>query len=97
GGTLEREVVLVYQVNGDTLKRVFAAEIARSLGNKRVQGALHLLADGIELAPGKATEWTEATYPFGQDTTGGGFEPLLLPWGGSKPVRYRWSATGFIR
>lgn len=97
GGTIDREVVLVYQVNGDTLKRVFAAEIGRSLGGKRVQGTLRLLPDGIELAPGKATEWTESSYPFGQDTSGGGFEPLLLPWGGSKAVRYRWSGTGFTR
>ncbi len=97
GGTIDREVVLVYQVNGDTFKRVFAAETARSLGGKRVQGTLRLLADGVELAPGKATGWTESTYPFGQDTSNGGFEPLLLPWGGNKPVRYRWSGAAFNR
>ncbi|MFO0759763.1 MAG: hypothetical protein U0359_24965 [Byssovorax sp.] len=97
GGTVDREVLLVYQMNGESLKRIFAAETARSLGSKRVTGALRLLPDGIELGPGKAVEWTESTYPFGQDQANGGFEPLLLPWGGNKPIKYRWSGSSFSR
>jgi hypothetical protein len=97
GGTVDREVVLVYQMQGETLKRVFAAETARSMGKKRIQASLRFFGDGLELSPGKATEWTEATYPFGQDQSAGGFEPLLLPWGGTKPVRFRWSGSSFNR
>ena len=52
----------------------------------------------IELAPGKATDWTEKTYPWAQDLgPAGGLEPLILPWGGAQPVRYRWTGSAFAR
>jgi hypothetical protein len=102
GGSVDREVLLVLQVAGDTVRRVFAAEIARSMGSKRIAGELKLVAAGrgmvIQLGPGRAEEWTEQTYPFNQDGGPvGGFEPLLLPWGGNKPVRYRWDGSSFVR
>jgi hypothetical protein len=101
GGTVEREVVLVFQVNGDAIRRVFSAEIARSIGSKRVEGLFRMVDAGksaeIELAPGKAVEWTEQTYPFNQDAGPvGGAEPLLLPWSGLKPARYKWNGTAFV-
>lgn len=99
-GVVDREVVLVFQVAGDVLRRVFACEVARSMGKKRVQGSMQFLASGkdiaIELSPGKATEWDERSYPFNQDYAPiGGVEPLLLPWGGNKPIRYRFTGSGF--
>ena len=100
GGTVDREVVLVFQVSDAGLKRVFAAETARIMGKKRVQGAITFAGSGkeIELAAGKATEWTAKTYPFHEDTGPvGGFEPLLLPWGSVKSVRYKWGGTSFSR
>lgn len=100
-GLIEREVVLVFQVNGETIRRVFSAEIARSMGKKRIEGLFRLVDAGksaeIELAPGKAVEWTEQTYPFNQDAGPvGGAEPLLLPWSGLKPARYRWNGSAFV-
>jgi hypothetical protein len=96
GGAVEREVVVVYQVVGEGLKRVFAAELGRSMGKSKVTGAITWGAGAIELGPGKATGWTEKTYPFGQDLgPTGGYEPLLLPWGGAKPARYKWSSGAF--
>lgn len=102
GGTVDREIVLVFQVSGETIKRVFAAETARAMGKKRIEGAFRLVDAGrtaeIELAPGKAIEWTDKTYPYNQDSGPvGGFEPLLLPWSGMKPVRYRWTGSSFGR
>lgn len=99
GGTVDREVLLVFQVQGDALRRVFAAELGRSIGSKKVSGELSFPARGtIQLGPGRALEWTEKTYPFNQDPGPvGGFEPLLLPWGGNKPARYTWSGSGFSR
>jgi hypothetical protein len=48
-------------------------------------------------APGRATGWTEKTYPWAQDTPGSGsLEPLLLPWGGIASVRYAWNGTTFV-
>jgi hypothetical protein len=102
GGIVEREVVLVFQVSGDAIRRVFSAEIARSIGGKRIEGLFRLVDAGksaeIELAPGRAVEWTEQTYPFNQDAGPvGGAEPLLLPWSGLKPARYKWNGTAFVR
>lgn len=101
-GTVDREIVLVFQVNGEAIRRVFSAELARSMGGKRVEQLFRLLDAGgsaeIELAPGKAIDWTEQTYPFNQDTAPiGGAEPLLLPWGGLKPARYKWNGSAFVR
>jgi hypothetical protein len=98
GEKVDREVLLVFQVVNEALKRVFAAEVARSQGRKRVSSALRFGAGTIELAPGTAVEWTQATYPFTQDSGPvGGLEPLLLPWGGATPFRYRWNGTAFVR
>lgn len=98
GGSVDREVMVVYQVSGETLKRVFSAETGRAIGKKRVAGTVRLKGGEIELAPGKATEWTQASYPFQQENAAsGGLEPLLLPWGGATPVRYRWNGTAFTR
>ena len=98
GDKVDREALLVFAVVNDTLKRIFAAEIGRAMGNKRVNGTVRFPAGGIELAPGNAVVWTAATYPFTQDTAAvGGLEPLLLPWGGAQPVRYRWSNGAFTK
>jgi hypothetical protein len=98
GGTVDREVVMIYQLAGDALKRVFAAEVARAIGKKRIQGAIGFAGKGdeIELAAGKAVDWTEKTYPFNQDPSAvGGIEPLILPWSNARAVRYRWTGSGF--
>jgi hypothetical protein len=101
-GTVDREIVLVFQVSGEAIRRVFAAEIARTVGNKRIEGLFRLVDAGksaeIELAPGKAIEWTQQTYPFNQDSGPvGGAEPLLLPWSGAKATRYKWNGSAFVK
>jgi hypothetical protein len=101
-GTVDREVVLVFQVLEEGIRRVFGAEVARAVGAQRVSGTLRFLPAGkgadIELSPGKAVEWTEKTYPWAQDPgPAGGVEPLLLPWGGAQPVRYRWNGSAFAK
>lgn len=98
GEAVDRDVLLVFQVSNDGIKRVFAAEIGRAMGRKRVNGAVRFPGGGIELAPGNAVEWTASTYPFTQDSGPvGGLEPLILPWSSGGAVRYRWSGSGFSR
>jgi hypothetical protein len=98
GEAVDREILLVFQVSNDGIRRIFAAEIARAMGRKRVNGAVRFGSGSIELAPGSAVEWTAATYPFTQDAGPvGGLEPLLLPWGGASAVRYKWGGSGFSR
>ncbi len=101
-GPLSRDVLFVYQMTDEGLRRVFAVETARSMGRKRVEGTVKFVkaARGmdIEVSSGKATEWNGGNYPFTQDTSPvGGVEPLLLPWSNLPTVRYRWKNGGFSK
>jgi len=102
GGSVDVEVMFVYQVKTDSIARVFGIETAREQGGKRVQGLVQFIpaAGGksfdILSGPGRATGWTQKTYPWNQDTPGSGqLEPLLLPWGGVSSVRYGWNGSAF--
>jgi hypothetical protein len=104
GGVVDSEVLFVYQVQGDAITRIFGIETARERGSKRVQGLVQFIpAPGnkkfdVLSAPGRATGWSEKTYPWSQDTPGGSdIEPLLLPWGGVASVRYRWNGSQFAK
>lgn len=101
-GPLSRDVLFVYQLDGEVLKRVFSVETARSMGRKRVEGTVKFVKAGrgmdIEVSSGKTTEWNAGNYPFMQDTNPvGGVEPLILPWSNLPPARYRWKSGGFSK
>jgi hypothetical protein len=103
-GPVDVEVMFVYQVKPDAITRVFGIETAREQAGKRVQGLVQFIpaAGGksfdILSAPGRATGWTQKTYPWNQDAPGSGaIEPLLLPWGGVSSVRYTWSGGGYTK
>jgi hypothetical protein len=99
GGDVEREVELVFRVSGESIKRVFGAEVGRSIGSQKIVGSISYDDKGsVTLGPGKAVGFTKASYPFNQDTGPvGGLEPLLLPWGDAKPVSYKWSGSSFSK
>lgn len=99
GDVVQRYGLFIYQVQGDELTRVFAAETGRALGKNRIIGAVAFApADKgfeLELRPARAIGWTEQTYPFPIDqTAAGGLEPLQLPWAGSSK-RYVYDGTRF--
>jgi hypothetical protein len=103
-GTVDEETLFAYQVTGDTITRIFGIETGREQGNKRIQGMVQFIPSSsgksfdVLAAPGRATGWTEKTYPWSQDPPGSGpVEPLLLPWGGIASVRYTWNGTAFVR
>ena len=99
-GEVEREIELVFRVSGESIKRVFGAEVARSIGQKKIVGSI-AYGDGkptITLAPGSAVGFTKSSYPFNQDTGPvGGLEPLLLPWSDAKGVTYTWAKGAFAK
>jgi hypothetical protein len=99
GGTVDREVLLVFQVQGEALKRIFAAEVGRGIGSNKVSGTVSFAsAKEIELGPGKFTGWTEKSYPFNQDISAvGGYEPLILPISSSRAVKYKWNGSSFAK
>jgi hypothetical protein len=103
-GPVDVEVLFVYTVKADAIARIFAIETAREQGGKRVQGLVQFIPGpgaktfDVLSAPGRATGWTAKTYPWAQDTPGGGqVEPLLLPWGGIGSVRYTWNGSAFVK
>jgi hypothetical protein len=102
-GTVDVEMMLVYQVKPEGISRIFGIETAREQSHKRAQGLVQFVpgAGGktfeILAAPGRVTGWTERSYPWAQDTPGtGDLEPLLLPWGGVSNVRYAWNGAQFV-
>ena len=96
GGEVARKVLLVYQLTDASLRRVFGAELERTMGTNKVSGNVDFAAGEIVLRPGRAAGFTEKTYPFPQEVAAaGGIEPLLLPWSGAKPVHYRWDGSRF--
>jgi hypothetical protein len=104
GESVDSEVLFVYEVRADAINRVFAIETGREEAGKRVQGLVQFIpaAGGksfeVLAAPGRATGWTEKTYPWAQDQPGSGtVEPLLLPWGGISNLRYGWNGTAFAK
>jgi len=103
GTPVASDLMLIYTVQSGTLTRVFAIETGRESQGKRVQGLVQFIPGKgnkgfeIDARPGKATGWSEKTYPWSQDAPGGSIEPLLLPWGKVDALRYQWSGTSFAR
>jgi hypothetical protein len=100
GEEVERTVELVYQVTDQGIRRVFGAEVRRTIGANSVAGAITYGPDAgaIRLTTGKATGFTSSTYPFDPDAGPvGGIEPLLLPWGSTKSIDYAWNGATFVR
>jgi len=98
GGDVEREIELVYRVQGDSLKRIFAAEVGRAIGSKKIVASLSYSGGKATLAPGRAIGFTQQDYPFNQDTGPvGGIEPLPLPWGDAKSTTYTWDGSAFSK
>ncbi len=100
-GDLTREVVFAYSVYPDHIARIFAAETALDMGDKRIQSTLAFLAGSpgldIEIRPGRSVGWERGTWPFKQDSEAvSGVEPIVLPWT-PRAVHYRYDGTGYAR
>ena len=108
GETATREIYLVYQVTRGGLRRLFGAEVSRTLGTARLKARVAFKApneakgkktgksESLELhvQPYKAKGWTESSYPFAL-TEDPNIEPLLLPWESSKLRVYRFDGKTF--
>lgn len=101
GEEVIRHAVVIYNVKGSRLMRIFAAEVSRSLGSARMLGGMAFIPSSsggvdIELRPGRGIGWTKATYPFPEDMgPSGGLEALVLPWHG-KARRYRYEGNFYV-
>lgn len=94
------DLTMVYQATPEGMRRVFAVETAREQNGKRVQGLVQFVPSGkggfeIDVRPGTAKGFSAKDYPWKEDAPGGTVEPLLLPWGSTKSLRYRFDGTKF--
>jgi hypothetical protein len=100
---VETESIFVYEVDGETITRIFAIETGREQKKKRVQGLVQFVPSDdhksfeIDVRPGIARGWTKRSYPWAQEQPGGQVEPLLLPWGGIDSLRYAWDGGKFAQ
>lgn len=99
--TLTRVAAMAFKVVGTTLRQVFAAELSRAIGSRRVNARIDFPTTGpfrIRLRPGRAVGFDEHNYPWLQkENASAGVEPLLLPWGGIKQIRLRFDGSRFVR
>lgn len=93
--------LFIYRSKEGNLVRVFAIETGRELGGKRVQGQVQFVPAkngkgmDIDVKPGAAKGWDAKSYPWPEEKPGGAIEPLLLPWGTQKSLRYTWTGDKF--
>lgn len=97
---VDREIEFVYRVSSEGVKRVFAAEVSRSIGKQQILGAISFAASKnqgkVTLSASKAVGFTKENYPFNQDAGAvGGIEPLLLPWSEKRELKYKWTGAAF--
>lgn len=96
------DLTMVYQATPEGMRRVFAVETAREQSGKRVQGLVQFVPSSkggfeIDVRPGNAKGFSAKDYPWKEDEPGGAVEPLLLPWGSKKSLRYRFDGTKFAQ
>ncbi|WP_394831999.1 hypothetical protein LVJ94_36325 [Pendulispora rubella] len=92
------EAIFAYELRDGKFARLFAVETAREQGQNRVQSLFQFLpaksggkSIDIELRPGKATGWTEKSYPWPNEQPGP-VELLVLPWSRTA-ARYGYNPT----
>ncbi len=101
GKVVDRKSLFVYQVFESGLRRVFAAETGRALGDDSVSENVTFVPSGrsivFELTPGRVVGWSESSYPFPIDKYPyGGLEPLLVPWGDVQKKRYHYDGSAYV-
>lgn len=94
-GDVQREVLLVHQVTDRGFPRLLQVEVARMQSGRAIQNEVRARNGQLEIRPGRARGWTEATYRFARDPNDN-VDPLLLPWQ-DRPVRYRVRGGRLVR
>jgi hypothetical protein len=87
-GDVTREILLVHQFARDgSFPRLFAAEVARSHEDRRLENVVRATGNGLEIQPGTARGFDASTWRWARSDGSDGIAPILLPWS-DRPVRY---------
>ncbi len=89
-GDISREVLIIHQLTESGFPVLLQREVARTQGANQITNEVRFDRGGLEVRPGTARGWTQASWPYAPTTSAGpdGIEPLLLPWA-AQPQRYR--------
>ncbi len=90
---IRRDVLVVHQFTPTGFPVLLQREILREQGASRIENEIRTEGGRLEIAPGTARGWDQASWPYAPTTAPGpdGIEPLLLPWTG-QTVRYRFAS-----
>jgi hypothetical protein len=98
GGGGSREIYAVYLFEEEKLRRIFAQEVKKELGGRRLTSRVSTRparrgrGREIEVTPGEAVGFTAESY---REERAQDVEPILLPWSARKRVVYRWTGDVF--
>ena len=79
-GDVRREVLVIYMFTPTEFPTVMTREVARQREANRIENQIVTTGGHLEIRPGTATGWTQASWPFGDAPPTDGVEPPLLPW-----------------
>lgn len=95
---VHREVLMVLriEVSGSEARvaRLLAAEVARRQDKSAIVNKVGAQGGKLTIEPGQAVGFSQASYPYSNEATGG-VERLLLPWS-DRPVRYRFDGARLL-
>jgi hypothetical protein len=94
-----REVLGIWRVPSEShIRRVFAAEVGRSAGDRRIENSVRFLrrgrANDLVIEAGSAKGFSASNYSI--ETTSDRM-PILLPWGDERRARYQFIGDQYRR
>lgn len=90
-GDIRREVLIVHQFTPTGFPVLLQREVIREQGSSRIENEVRTEGGVLEVRPGTARGWSQASWPYAPATgpDANGIEPLILPWSG-QAVRHRY-------
>ncbi|MFO0681359.1 MAG: hypothetical protein U0234_04875 [Sandaracinus sp.] len=79
-GDVRREVLLVHMFTPTDFPAVLTREVMREREGNRIENQVVTTGGHLEIRPGTATGWTQASWPFSDAAPTDGVEAPLLPW-----------------
>jgi hypothetical protein len=94
-GAVRREVLLVFQFTPTGFPCLLQREVAREEARNRIENEIATAGGRLEIRPGTARGWSQATWPYSDAPAGDGVELPLLPWRDS-PVVFRYQSGRLV-
>ena len=98
-GAATRALLFVYSFHSGHFETLLTAEVGRVAAGQAIQNEVRVVPHqgktALQIRPGAARGWTEASYPYGPDAQPG-IAPLLLPWS-DRDQHYCYASRQLVR